>query len=112
MLQFFMAIAQMNWGTLKYPLEDERMIEFSNSISTIYSLAEDHPGFIWRIPDEETKKQLLDNLKKVCIWIVTNSYKYAVSIHLSQFLSFNIFVGHSIYTLFLITYKFNWFSIP
>ena len=60
MLQFFMAIAQMNWGTLKYSLKDERMIEFSNSISTIYSLAEDHPGFIWRIPDEETKKQLLE----------------------------------------------------
>ena len=55
-----MAIAQMNWGTLKYPLEDERMIEFSNSISTIYSLAEVHPGFIWRISDEEAEKQLLE----------------------------------------------------
>jgi len=55
-----MAIAQMNWGTLKHCLKDERMIEFTNSLSSIYSLAENHPGFIWRIPDAEAEKQLLE----------------------------------------------------
>ena len=55
-----MAIAQMNWGTLKNCLKDERMIEFTNSLSSIYSLAQNHPGFIWRIPDAEAEKQLLE----------------------------------------------------
>ena len=58
MLLFFMAIAQMNWGKLKYLLEDEKMIEFSNSLNKVYSLAEDHPGFIWRISDREAEFQL------------------------------------------------------
>jgi len=53
-----MAIAQMNWGRLKYPLEDKRMIEFDQSLNEVYSLAENHPGFIWRIPDNQVELQL------------------------------------------------------
>lgn len=36
------------------------MIEFTNSLSLIYSLAENHPEFIWRILDAEAEKQLLE----------------------------------------------------
>ena len=53
-----MAIAQMSWGRLKYPLEDKRMIEFDQSLNEVYSLAENHPGFIWRISDHQVELQL------------------------------------------------------
>ena len=55
-----MAIAQMNWGRLKYLLEDKRMIEFSKSLNEVYGLAENHPGFIWRISDNQSALQLSD----------------------------------------------------
>ena len=53
-----MAIAQMNWGRLKFSLEDKRMKEFTESLNEVYSLAENHPGFIWRIPDNQSESQL------------------------------------------------------
>ena len=55
-----MAIAQMNWGRLKYLLEDKRMTEFSKSLNKVYGLAENHPGFIWRISDNQSAAQLAD----------------------------------------------------
>jgi len=55
-----MAIAQMNWGKLKYLLEDKRMIEFSKSLNEVYGLAENHPGFIGRISDNQSALQLSD----------------------------------------------------
>ena len=55
-----MAIAQMNWGKLKYPLMDIKMTEFRESLSEIYRLAENYPGFIWRIPDHQSELQLFD----------------------------------------------------
>ncbi|SLN23519.1 hypothetical protein ROA7450_00936 [Roseovarius albus] len=55
-----MAIAQMNWGKMRYPLDDPRMAEFSDALAQIYALAEAHPGFIWRIPDAEATQQLQD----------------------------------------------------
>jgi hypothetical protein len=53
-----MAIAQMNWGRLRFPLSDKRMVEFDASLAQIYRLAEEHQGFIWRIPDAAAAKQL------------------------------------------------------
>ena len=55
-----MAIAQMNWGRLKYLLEDKRMTEFSVSLNKVYDLAENHQGFIWRISDNQSATQLAD----------------------------------------------------
>ena len=55
-----MAIAQMNWGRLRFVLEDKRMEEFAESLNNVYSLAENHPGFIWRIPDSQSISQLSD----------------------------------------------------
>jgi len=46
-----MAIAQMNWGRMKFAPNDARAREFMGSLATVYELAEQHPGFIWRIPD-------------------------------------------------------------
>lgn len=55
-----MAIAQMNWGRLKAPLSDPGMAEFDSSLANIYHLAEEHEGFIWRIPDEVAAQELRD----------------------------------------------------
>ena len=53
-----MAIAQMNWSRLKFSLKDKRMTEFAESLNKVYSLAENHPGFIWRISDDQSETQL------------------------------------------------------
>lgn len=53
-----MAIAQMNWGRMRFPLTDRRMSEFAGSLAEVYRLAELHRGFIWRIPDDEAASQL------------------------------------------------------
>ena len=53
-----MAIAQMNWGRLKHFINDKRMIEFAESLNDVYSLAENHTGFIWRISDNNSQSQL------------------------------------------------------
>ncbi len=53
-----MAIAQMNWGKMRYDQDDLRMKEFIDSLPHVYADAERRPGFIWRIPDEEGAKQL------------------------------------------------------
>ena len=55
-----MTIAQMNWGKLRFSLEDIRMAEFTKSLDKVYQLAESHPGFIWRIPDNQSELQLAD----------------------------------------------------
>ena len=55
-----MTIAQMNWGKLRFSLEDIRMAEFTKSLVKVYQLAESHPGFIWRIPDNQSELQLAD----------------------------------------------------
>ena len=53
-----MAISQMNWGRFKYTLQDKRMIEFNQSLNEVYNLAENHPGFIWRISVNQVEPQL------------------------------------------------------
>ena len=55
-----MAIAQMNWGQMRYPLDDHRMKEFADHLDEIYCLAENTPGFIWRIDGEELATELID----------------------------------------------------
>lgn len=53
-----MAISQMNWERMLFPLEDRRMAEFAVPLVGVYRLAELHQGFIWRIPDVEATAQL------------------------------------------------------
>jgi hypothetical protein len=45
-------LAQLNIATMKYPLENERMAGFVNRLDEINTLAEDSPGFVWRLKDE------------------------------------------------------------
>lgn len=55
-----MALAQMNWGRLRYALDDPRMSELRRSMAKVYALAETHSGFIWRIPDIVAAAELAD----------------------------------------------------
>ena len=53
-----MAIAQMNWGQMLYPLTDPRMKDFADHLDEIYLLAEEAPGFIWRIDESQLANEL------------------------------------------------------
>ncbi|GAA4107676.1 DUF3291 domain-containing protein [Aminobacter aganoensis] len=53
-----MTIAQMNWGRLTFSPEDPRLKDFMDSLDEVYRLAERHPGFLWRIPDEVIAQEI------------------------------------------------------
>lgn len=53
-----MAIAQMNWGRMKFAPDDPRLSEFMGALARVYAQAEAHPGFIWRIPDDNAAQEL------------------------------------------------------
>lgn len=55
-----MAIAQMNWGRMLYPLDDPRMKEFADRLDEIYHLAEQASGFIWRIDANQLTQEMLE----------------------------------------------------
>lgn len=55
-----MAIAQMNWVRMRYPLDNPRMREFTDKLDEIYRLAEQADGFIWRICDNQIATELLE----------------------------------------------------
>ena len=42
-------IAQLNVGTLLYPLEDPRIAEFVAGLEEVNALADASPGFVWRL---------------------------------------------------------------
>lgn len=54
------AIAQMNWGRMRWPPNDLRLGPFIESLETVYAEAANHPGFIWRIPDTEMAAQAME----------------------------------------------------
>lgn len=45
-------LAQLNIAKAKYDLDDKAMIGFTSRIDQINALAENSPGFIWRLKDE------------------------------------------------------------
>ena len=45
-------LAQLNVGTVRFPLEDPRMHGFVSQLDDINALADDSPGFIWRLQSE------------------------------------------------------------
>jgi Domain of unknown function (DUF3291) len=46
-------IAQMNVGTVLYPLDDPRIAEFMNALDEVNALAEASPGFVWRLQSDQ-----------------------------------------------------------
>lgn len=47
-----MPLAQINIARMKAPLEDPIMTDFVNNLDRINARAEESPGFIWRLKDE------------------------------------------------------------
>ncbi|MEM8969345.1 MAG: DUF3291 domain-containing protein [Bacteroidota bacterium] len=45
-------LAQLNIGTLRYPIDHPNTQEFVDNIDRINQLAERSPGFVWRLKDE------------------------------------------------------------
>ena len=42
-----MAIAEFNFGTLKYPWDDPRLADFQNNLDIVNGIAQRSDGFIW-----------------------------------------------------------------
>ena len=53
-----MLIAQMNWGRMKHAPDHPNLSEFTEALADVYALAEMHPGFVWRIPDDAAAEGL------------------------------------------------------
>lgn len=45
-------LAQINIGRLNYPVDDPRTAEFMDNLDPINALAEQSPGFVWRLQDD------------------------------------------------------------
>ncbi len=48
-----MHLAQVNVAQMKEPLDSPLLAEFVHFLGPINELAEKHPGFVWRLKDEE-----------------------------------------------------------
>lgn len=47
-----MHLAQLNIGTLQAAIDDPKIAGFKNNLDRINALAEESPGFVWRLKDE------------------------------------------------------------
>ena len=47
------AVAEFNWGRLRYDWTDKRVQPFVEGLERVNRLAARSPGFIWRMPDDE-----------------------------------------------------------
>lgn len=67
-------LAQLNIASMKAPLEDPLMSGFVEQLDKINALAEDSPGFVWRLQTEEgdaTSLRAFDNpdiLVNMSVW--------------------------------------------
>lgn len=59
-----MYIAQINVAQAKFPLEDARMAGFTDNLDRISALADESPGFVWRMKEEERTEEdvFIENL--------------------------------------------------
>lgn len=46
-------LAQINVGRLRAPIDDPQIAEFANALDAINTLADESPGFVWRLQTEE-----------------------------------------------------------
>ncbi|MEJ6402075.1 DUF3291 domain-containing protein [Yoonia sp. 2307UL14-13] len=48
-----MHLAELNFGTLRYPWGDPRIAGFENAIDQVNRIAACSPGFVWRMSDDD-----------------------------------------------------------
>ena len=67
-------IAQINIGTMVAPTDDPRVADFMNALDRINALADEAPGFVWRLQTDDgnaTSIQVFDNpltLLNMSVW--------------------------------------------
>ncbi len=81
-----MHLAQVNIAEMVAPINDPVMADFVNNLDRINALAENSPGFVWRLKDEEGNAT-------------------AIRVFEYDFLIINMSVWKDIDTLFDFTYK-------
>ena len=98
-----MQLAQINVATILYDTEDPRMAEFMDNLDRINALAEESPGFVWRLQDDSgnaTDIHAFDDphlLLNMSVWSDVESLKN--------------YVYKTQHTEFLAKRK-NWFEMP
>jgi hypothetical protein len=45
-------LAQLNVGTLRFPLDDVRTLGFTSMLDALNEVADNAPGFVWRLVDD------------------------------------------------------------
>ena len=76
-----MHLAQLNIARAKWPLEDPQMAEFVDNLERINGLAEQSPGYIWRLQDDSgdaTSIQLFDDpqiIVNMSVWESVDALK-------------------------------------
>ena len=53
-------LAQLNLAKMKFPLDDPRMREFVERLEAINALADNAPGFVWRLQSEDGDATAID----------------------------------------------------
>lgn len=48
-----MALAEFNFGTLRYPWDDPRLAEFQENLDRVNAIARRAPGFLWMLPEDQ-----------------------------------------------------------
>ncbi|PJI92266.1 uncharacterized protein DUF3291 [Yoonia maricola] len=46
-------LAEFNFGTLRYPWGDPRIVGFEDAVDQVNAIGARSPGFVWRMPDDE-----------------------------------------------------------
>ncbi len=46
-------LAEFNIATMRFPLEDQRMRDFTESLNSVNAIADASPGFVWRLQSDE-----------------------------------------------------------
>jgi hypothetical protein len=76
-------LAQLNVATMKFPLDAPGMADFVANLERINALAEQSPGFVWRLQTEEgdatAMRRLGDNmLVNLSVWADVESLNHYV----------------------------------
>jgi len=97
-------LAQINIARFKAPLEDNSMKEFVDFLESVNKFAEESPGFVWRLKDEEGRPST---------YIASpfeNDPLMAINMSVWEDIdSFKNFVYHSVHSYFLKSKK-KWFT--
>ena len=60
-------LAQVNIARMRHPLHDRRMQGIAQRVEEMNALAEQTPGFIWRLPGSEASEQALRAFEKTFV---------------------------------------------